>query len=53
MQIIYGPRVTVIKSNFEDYLETAPNIEYNKKDNAVKMKTKKMIFLMKIKTKRK
>ena len=35
VQIIYGPRVTVIKSNFEDYLETAPNIEYNKKDNAV------------------
>lgn len=35
VQIIYGPRVTVIKSNFEDYLETAPNIEYNKKDNVV------------------
>lgn len=35
VQIIYGPRVTVIKSNFEDYLETAPNIEYNKKDSAV------------------
>ena len=35
VQIIYGPRVTVIKSNFEDYLETAPNIEYNKKDNPV------------------
>ena len=35
VQIIYGQRVTVIKSNFEDYLETAPNIEYNKKDNAV------------------
>ena len=35
VQIIYGPRVTVIKSNFEDYLETASNIEYNKKDNAV------------------
>ncbi len=35
VQIIYGPRVTVIKSNFEDYLETAPNIEYNKKDNIV------------------
>ena len=28
VQIIYGPRVTVIKSNFEDYLETAPNVEY-------------------------
>ena len=35
VQIIYGPRVTVIKSNFEDYLETASNIEYNKKDNTV------------------
>lgn len=41
VQIIYGPRVTVIKSNFEDYLETAPNIEYNKKDNAVKNEDKK------------
>ena len=40
MQIIYGPRVTVIKSYFEDYLETAPNIEYNKKDNAVKNEDK-------------
>ena len=28
VQIIYGPRVTVIKSNLEDYLETAPDIEY-------------------------
>lgn len=28
IQIIYGPRVTVIKSNLEDYLETAPNEEY-------------------------
>ena len=27
VQIIYGPRVTVIKSNFEDYLETAPDEE--------------------------
>lgn len=27
VQIIYGPRVTVIKSNFEDYLETAPEEE--------------------------
>lgn len=26
-QIIYGPKVTVIKSNFEDYLETAPDEE--------------------------
>ncbi len=29
VQIIYGPRVTVIKSNLEDYLETAPNEEYH------------------------
>lgn len=28
VQIIYGPRVTVIKSNLEDYLLTAPNEEY-------------------------
>ncbi|SDM36062.1 PTS transporter subunit IIABC [Lachnospira pectinoschiza] len=28
VQIIYGPRVTVIKSNLEDYLEKAPNEEY-------------------------
>ena len=28
VQVIYGPRVTVIKSNLEDYLETAPDTEY-------------------------
>ncbi len=28
VQIIYGPRVTVIKSNLETYLETAPDEEY-------------------------
>lgn len=28
VQIIYGPRVTVIKSNLEDYLETAPEEEF-------------------------
>lgn len=27
VQLIYGPRVTVIKSNLEDYLETAPDEE--------------------------
>lgn len=27
VQVIYGPRVTVIKSNLEDYLETAPEEE--------------------------
>lgn len=28
VQVIYGPRVTVIKSNLEDYLEKAPEEEY-------------------------
>ena len=28
VQIIYGPRVTVIKSNLEDYLEIAPDEEF-------------------------
>lgn len=28
VQVIYGPKVTVIKSNLEDYLETAPDEEY-------------------------
>ena len=28
VQVIYGPHVTVIKSNLEDYLETAPDMEY-------------------------
>ncbi len=32
VQVIYGPRVTVIKSELEDYLETAPNEEYISKD---------------------
>lgn len=31
VQIIYGPKVTVIKSNLEDYLEKAPNEEYTEK----------------------
>ena len=30
IQIVYGPHVTVIKSNLEDYLETAPDVEYTK-----------------------
>lgn len=29
IQIIYGPAVAVIKSNLEDYLETAPDEEYS------------------------
>lgn len=32
VQIIYGPRVTVIKSNLEDYLEIAPDEEYIKEN---------------------
>lgn len=28
VQVIYGPRVAVVKSNLEDYLETAPDEEY-------------------------
>ena len=35
VQVIYGPHVTVIKSNLEDYLETAPNVEYNGANDAV------------------
>lgn len=34
VQIIYGPRVTVIKSKLEDYLETAPNEEYLEENHA-------------------
>jgi PTS system D-glucosamine-specific IIC component len=40
VQIIYGPHVTVIKSNLEDYLETAPNEEYNGANDAVVEETK-------------
>lgn len=34
VQVIYGPRVTVVKSNLEDYLETAPDEEYVPSGNA-------------------
>ena len=33
VQVIYGPRVTVIKSNLEDYLETAPEEEFIPENN--------------------
>lgn len=33
VQVIYGPRVTVIKSNLEDYLETAADEEYVPAEN--------------------
>lgn len=47
VQIIYGPRVTVVKSNLEDYLVTAPNEEVamdaavveNKEEKANKQET--------------
>ena len=32
VQVIYGPHVTVIKSNLEEYLETAPDMEYTEND---------------------
>ena len=37
VQVIYGPHVTVIKSNLEDYLETTPKEEYTggEQDEAV------------------
>ncbi len=28
VQVIYGPGVTVVKNNLEEYLETQPNVEY-------------------------
>ena len=34
VQIIYGPHVTVIKSNLEDYLEKAANTEYHAEETA-------------------
>lgn len=39
VQIIYGPRVTVIKSNLEDYLEKAPNELYHGSGAETKEKT--------------
>lgn len=46
VQIIYGPKVTVIKSNLEDYLETAPNELYNREESGKnKEKIIKTIFL--------
>lgn len=36
VQIIYGPRVTVIKSELEDYLETAPDTLENPNDTTKK-----------------
>ncbi len=33
VQVIYGPNVTVIKSNLEDYLEKAPDHDWDEKDS--------------------
>ena len=41
IQIIYGPSVSVIKSNLEDYLETAPNEEYIAEDTSEDMENVK------------
>ena len=38
IQIIYGPSVSVIKSNLEDYLETAPNEEYIAEDSSTQVR---------------
>ncbi|MDS0528436.1 glucose PTS transporter subunit IIA [Clostridium sp. SHJSY1] len=40
VQIIYGPRVTVIKSNLEDYLATAPNEEVAKIEKSIVLEDK-------------
>lgn len=39
VQVIYGPRVTVIKSNLEDYLETAPEEEFAPEDSSQEQQT--------------
>lgn len=51
VQIIYGPRVTVIKSNLEDYLATAPNEEValetvveNKEEKAMKQEAQEKLI---------
>ena len=53
VQIIYGPKVTVIKSNLEDYLEHAPeeeitfdvsDVEEPQQENTVENRKKKGIL---------
>ncbi len=42
VQVIYGPGVTVIKANLEDYLESQENVEYiseNREDTAASKET--------------
>lgn len=41
VQVIYGPHVTVIKSNLEDYLESAPDIEYTENSEDLSEETDK------------
>lgn len=51
IQVIYGPAVSVIKSNLEDYLEKAPDVEYLPEENE-KTAQKKRINVQKQKMKR-
>lgn len=41
VQVIYGPHVTVIKSNLEDYLEKAPDEEYRSAEEIKSVEEKK------------
>ena len=43
VQVIYGPHVTVIKSNLEDYLETAPDMEYTESSEVLSGEINKKI----------
>lgn len=48
VQIIYGPNVTVIKSNLEEYLETAPDIIYTN-DNEMRSESDEPCRVRKLK----
>lgn len=60
IQVIYGPNVAVIKSNLEDYLDNAPDVEVNtneaepeahaeaQKEEAKPEKKKKLVKVVKI-----
>lgn len=52
VQIIYGPKVTVIKSNFEDYLETAPDEELHTMEETADSKTEEKTEENRLKSKR-
>ena len=44
VQIIYGPRVTVIKSNLDNYLDTAPDVEYTGNEQHKKKSVKTTVI---------